>query len=72
MNTSNLAGLISLLAILFVSVGDRVLPYPLKNISSESRESISNTIQKVTGKTIDSFPQDSRYSPNRLKNLELD
>jgi len=49
-----------LLGILFVAVGDRVLPHPLDKASSKSRTAIVTSINSVFDQGLEKLPQDTR------------
>lgn len=74
MKGTNIAGLTGLLIILFVAIGDKILPSPLNTISFRLKRSINTTTIRILGKGVNSLPHDSRYdnSRDRIDGFETD
>ncbi len=49
-----------LLGILFVAVGDRVLPHPLDEVSTKSRTAIVSSLNSAFDRGVENLPQDTR------------
>ncbi|WP_038026126.1 hypothetical protein [Synechococcus sp. PCC 7336] len=64
--------LIALVGILFIAIGDRVLPPPAGPASYRMRTAVTSTFASLLGQTLESLPQDTRYdsSQERVDTLE--
>ena len=51
---------VCLLGILFIAVGDRVLPHPLDKASTKSRTAIISSINSAFNRGLENLPQDTR------------